>query len=267
MKALILGAGYGTRLYPLTKNLPKPLLDIAGRPLLTWLLGSVEKLKEISEIYLVTNNRFYEHYERFLVDYPAVKPIVLVNDGSNSPDDRLGAVKDIQFVIQNKSIKDDLLIAAGDNLFDFALSGFIKAFKKYGTIITIKNLKGIDKDLISQYSVVTLDKGKRLVDFEEKPAAPESTLAALCLYVFGKDTLGLVNEYLERGFTTDAPGYYIQWLYRKIPVYGYEVKGEWFDIGDIDFYNKANDYYRSKFTVAARCHPSRSEGLLRRTRC
>ncbi|MEK7449034.1 MAG: nucleotidyltransferase family protein [Planctomycetota bacterium] len=252
MKALILGAGYGVRLYPLTKNTPKPLLQIGHKPVIEWTLSQIMALKEMKEVFIVVNQRFYEHYQRWLDNYQSVSAdssgrpfpkITLCNDQTLTNEDRLGAIGDIALAIQRFEIKDDLLVVAGDNLFEFNLSALVKTFKAKGTTIALKNMKDIDKRLISQYSVVTLDKENRLIDFEEKPPVPKSTLVAICLYIFGASTLGLINEYLRSGFNPDAPGYYIQWLYKKINVYGCAMKGPWFDIGDIDSYNKANDYY------------------------
>jgi len=249
MDALILGAGYGVRLYPLTKNTPKPLLPVAGKPVIEWTLLRLNKIKELDRIFIVVNTRFYDNYVRWLADYKTTSRIVLVNDGTTSPDDRLGAVRDIQFVIDKEKIKNDLLIIAGDNLFDFSLTSFVSFYKKYGSAIALKNLKGFDQNLVSQYGIATLDKTKRIVDFEEKPPVPKSTLAAVCLYIFPWSELNLVKEYLDSGFNPDAPGYYIQWLYKKTKLFGCEMKGKWFDIGDIDSYNKANEYYASKHSV------------------
>ena len=192
--------------------------------------------------------RFYENYQRWLSNYPTAKKITICNDGTLTNDDRLGAIGDINLVVDKFKIKDDLLVVAGDNVFGFDLRELLKFSKAHGTTIALKNLKDADKKLISQYSVVTLDKSNRLVDFEEKPPVPKSTLIAICLYIFRKKELGLIKEYLQAGFNPDAPGYYIQWLYKKVNVYGCTLKGAWFDIGDIDSYNKANDYYTRRGT-------------------
>jgi glucose-1-phosphate thymidylyltransferase len=247
MKGLILGAGYGVRLYPLTKNTPKPLLPIAGRPVIEWTLDHLMAIPELDEIYVVVNQQFYENYQRWLNNYQKTghkKKIILCNDGTTSNDNRLGAVGDIQLVIKQQNIHDDLLIIAGDNLFDFNLKEFVKFQKTHGSVIGLKNMIGLDKTLISQYSVVTLDEKKQqVINFEEKPPLPQSTLIAICLYIFAAKELGALEEYIEQGFNKDAPGYYIQWLYKKITLYGYALKGSWFDIGDIDSYKKADDYY------------------------
>lgn len=244
MKALILGAGYGVRLYPLTKNKPKPLLAIAGRPVIEWVIDRILPLKGVDEIIIVVNEQFYENYQRWLGEYGCSKKITLCNDHTDSNETRLGAIGDINLVIDEHKIKDDLLIIAGDNLFEFNLVEFVRFFKSHGPTIALRNMKGVDKRLISQYSVVTLDKRDQVVDFEEKPPDPKSSLIAICLYLFPKKDLVLIKKYLATGFNPDAPGYYIQWLYKKTDVCGCIMKGSWFDIGDIDSYNKANDYYK-----------------------
>ena len=256
MKAIILGAGYGVRLCPLTKNTPKPLLAIAGKPVIEWSLDALLPRKEIDRIFIVSNNRFYDNYKDWLeqrMQSPAGlfrkygQKIVIYNDKSLSPDDKLGAIGDINFVIKKAAIKDDLMIVAGDNLFGIDYTDFVKYFKKHGTTICLKDFKGSNKKLVSQYGVVTLDKDKRLIDFEEKPAQPQSTLVAMCLYIFAQGDLKLVSQYLKKGFNPDAPGYYLQWLHKTKDIYGYTLKGRWFDIGDIDSYEKASDYYRHKY--------------------
>ncbi|MBI4834595.1 MAG: nucleotidyltransferase family protein [Planctomycetes bacterium] len=246
MKALILGAGYGVRLYPLTQNMPKPLLAIAGKPVINWTIERLNKIKEIKELFIVVNQRFYPNYERWVKEFKGPKKITVVNDGTTSPDDRLGAIKDIRFVIEQEKINDDLLIVAGDNLFDFALKPLVDFYKKKGPCIALINLKKLDEKLLSQYGIATLNKAKQIVEFEEKPPVPKSTLAAVCLYIFSRDRLGLINDYLDCCYNPDAPGYYIQWLYKQTALFGCEMKGKWFDIGDIDSYNKANEYFAKK---------------------
>jgi glucose-1-phosphate thymidylyltransferase len=119
-------------------------------------------------------------------------------------------------------------------------------YKKNGSCVALINLKKLDEKLLSQYGIATLNKAKQIVEFEEKPPVPKSTLAAVCLYIFSGDKLGLINDYLDKSYNPDAPGYYIQWLYKQAALFGCEMKGKWFDIGDIDSYNKANEYFAKK---------------------
>lgn len=252
MKALILGAGYGVRLYPLTANTPKALLDIAGKPVMEWTLERFLPRRDIDKVFIVTNHRFCEQYQKWLearmdsglsLFRKHGRKIVIYDDKSNSLDDKLGAIGDINFVIKKAGIKDDLLIVAGDNLFEINLSDFIGYFKKRGTTICLKDFKGRGKKILSQYGLVALDKDKRVVDFEEKPARPRTSLVAIGLYLFAKNDLKLFKQYMQKGFNPDAPGYYIQWLHKNRDIYGYVLKGNWFDIGDIDSYGRASNYY------------------------
>lgn len=240
MKALILGAGYATRLYPLTKTQPKPLLPVAGRPMVEWILDRIEAVDGIDAVYLVSNDTFYKQYADWATRRKAGgKPLVLINDGVTNERTKLGAVGDIRRVIQEKSVDDDLLVVAGDNLFDLDLSDFISFYrKKKAPVIALKDFE--DKRLISRYSVVTLDPDRRIVDFDEKPAIPKTSLISICLYLFPRKKLHLVDAYVASGGNPDAPGYYIQWLVKQTPAYGYVFDTLWFDIGDIDSYNQAN---------------------------
>lgn len=243
VKVLLLGAGYATRLYPLTRERPKPLLPIGGIPILQRIIERILSLKGLDAIYIVTNHRFANNYHNWLNNYKLQKkiatPIEIFDDMTISNDDKLGAIGDIQFVIDKANIKDDLLIVAGDNLLEFDINPFIRFAQEHGSSVGLKNLK--NKDLVSHYSVLEIDKKNKIIYFEEKPPSPRSTLISIGLYYFIAKHVGLIKKYLKEGHNPDAPGYYIQWLHRQIDLHGYVFEGEWFDIGDIDSYNKANE--------------------------
>lgn len=245
MKALLLGAGYALRLYPLTRDRPKPLLPVGGIPIIQRVLERVLAVPGLEVIYIVSNHRFVSNYYNWLADYRSKNrppiPIDVYDDMTSSPDDRLGAIGDINFVIKNAKIKDDLLVVAGDNLIEFDLAPFVTFATKRGSSVALKDI-GASK-LISQYSVVQLDQDNMIIDFEEKPPIPKGSLVSTGMYYFFADTLPMIQQYLELGYNPDAPGYYVQWLYKKIKLYGYIVEGIWFDIGDIDSYKEANDYF------------------------
>jgi len=240
MKALILAAGYGTRLYPLTQSMPKALLGVNGKPLVEYILDKIYDIPEINEIYIVANAKFYKKFEDWKINYKFVKPITLINDGSTDNDNRLGAIRDIKFAVESKKISDDLLIVAGDNLFDFDIMGLNNFFKEKKSFC-IGLFKISDLSLVHRYSNVRLDGTKKIVDFVEKPPKALSDLIAICLYVFPKQGFSFLGKYIEEGNNTDAPGYFIQWLAKETEVYGYEFGGKWLDIGDIDSYNKAKE--------------------------
>lgn len=248
MKCLLLGAGYATRLYPLTKNQPKPLLPVSGKPMMEWILERVLAIQEIDAVHIVSNHKFIDNYRVWLENLQAARslkvPVTLHDDGSMSNDDRLGAIGDIRFVIDRAKIKDDLLVVAGDNLFNAALGPLVKAFQKQNaSVVCLKDLAGAPTELISQYSVVELNPEGRIVKFEEKPPMPKGTLVSIAIYLYAKKHVSLIQRYIDEGNKPDQPGYFVQWLHRQVPVYGHVLDGTWYDIGDINSYNKANDVF------------------------
>jgi glucose-1-phosphate thymidylyltransferase len=248
MKCILLGAGYATRLYPLTRNQPKPLLPVGGVPMMERILAKVLAVKEIDAVYIVSNRRFIDNYRAWLRDLetrrPPRAPVTLIDDGSSTNDDRLGAIGDIRFAIDQAKIKDDLLVVAGDNLFSAGLGGVVRSFGKNGTTVALKDLSGSPAELISQYSVVKLDADHRIVDFEEKPPLPKGTLIAIAIYLYARKHVPCFDRYIAEGHKPDQPGYFVQWLHKQVSVYGHVLEGTWFDIGDIHSYNKANELYQ-----------------------
>jgi len=243
LKALILAAGYATRLYPLTKDRPKPLLSIAGKTILEYIMEKLVRVEEIDAIYLVTNQKFILDFQNWLANFQTKKRVKILNDGSTCDDDRLGAIGDIRFVLEKKKLDNDLLIIAGDNLFELNLSRFIQFFKeKKAPGIALYDIR--DKERARNYGVVTVDENQRIVKFEEKPAHPPSTLIATCLYLFPKEDLPSINKYLEEERRKDAPGFYIQWLAKREEVYGFVFKEKWYDIGSLESLKEADSDYR-----------------------
>ncbi|PIQ91165.1 MAG: nucleoside-diphosphate-sugar pyrophosphorylase [Candidatus Omnitrophica bacterium CG11_big_fil_rev_8_21_14_0_20_41_12] len=240
MKALILAAGYATRLYPLTKEYPKPLLEVKGRPIIDYIVDKLEAVSGIDEIYIVTNNKFISVFRKWAKSVKTSKKVTLVNDLTKSNQDRLGAIGDIAFVIKKLKLQNDLLVVGGDNLFSGSLKGFLKFSVKncHDASIGLYRLKN-QKDA-SHYGVVKLDVRKAVISFEEKPAKPQSRIVAMCLYYIPKGRLALVRQYMQnKKIKTDATGSYIAWLKDKVDVYGYVFKGSWFDIGDYKYLNAA----------------------------
>lgn len=244
MKALILAAGYATRLYPLTKEYPKPLLEINKRPLIDYILEKIEPLKEINGVIVVTNGKFIAKFRDWKKGIEIKKKLCIVNDLTYSLDDRRGAIGDIAFVIEKMRIKDDLLVIGGDNLFDTDLKGFMSFAKnkKSNSVIGVYDIK--DKSKTNKYGVIKLDKENKIVDFKEKPKSAASTLVAMCFYYFPKNKLGAIKEYLNSRLNKrDATGFYIDWLRKREDIYGYRFKGHWYDIGDVKFYHEAKEKF------------------------
>ncbi|MBU0952351.1 MAG: nucleotidyltransferase family protein [Elusimicrobia bacterium] len=244
MKALILCAGYATRLYPLTMNQPKQLLSIADRPMLDYTIDNLNQIDEIDEIYMVTNQKFYQTFVGWSKKVKTKKKMTVFNDGTSSDGTKLGAIGDMKFVIDNAKVNDDLLVLAGDNLFQLDLKKFISFFKEKATnSICLKDV-GL-KDLISKYSEVELDKDQKVINFTEKPTNPKTTLAAVCIYLFAKNKIQLVNKYMSEGNNPDQPGRYIQWLHKADKVYGFVFYDKWYDIGDLNQYKEADEDYKA----------------------
>lgn len=248
MEALILGAGYATRLYPLTQDRPKPLLPVGGIPILERIAEQIVDAGPFDRLHVVTNHRFAEHYLEWLRDYRRRKAtaaeIVVHDDQTTTPENRLGAIGDIQFVIDQAPIRDDLLVIAGDNLIGGSLAPFVRHAADHGASVGLKDLRS--KNLVSLYGVVETDSGGRILGFEEKPAQPRSTLIAVGLYYFPASTLSLVRRYLDLGHSKDAPGYYLQWFHRQVPTFGHVLEGEWYDIGDLESYRRADEVVKRK---------------------
>jgi len=244
MKALILAAGYATRLYPLTKKYPKPLLEVKGRPIINYIIDKLELVSAINEIYIVTNSKFITDFRKWAKTVKFSKKITLVNDRTKNNRDRLGAIGDINFVIKNKKIQEEILIVGGDNLFSGSLPGFLNAAKKNNAATSLGVYRLKHKKDARRYGVVKLDKLNKVVSFEEKPKTPKSNLVAMCLYYISKKYLNLVNVYMqEEKRKADATGSYIAWLKDKVDVYGYVFSGSWFDIGDYKYLNSAKEKF------------------------
>ncbi|MFA5007626.1 MAG: nucleotidyltransferase family protein [Candidatus Omnitrophota bacterium] len=243
MRILILSAGYGTRLYPLTLNLPKSLVPVYDRPLMNFLIEKInviEKKFPVKNAVIVSNNKFYKDFVSWKKKYKV--KVGIVNDGSNTPEDRLGAVRDIEFGIAGKD--DDWLILGGDNLFEDKLLGFIDfAYKKNSPCVGVYDVK--NKKSASRYGIIKTDKNKRIIKFEEKPKKPFSTLAATCIYFFPKKSIKFLNMFLKKEKAADAAGKYIKWLITKTEVYGYVFSGNWTDIGHIDSLMMAEKKYKA----------------------
>jgi glucose-1-phosphate thymidylyltransferase len=247
MQALILAAGYGRRLYPLTKEYPKPLLKIKDKPIVDYIIFKLSKIKEIKKIYLITNNKFFSYFQKWKKERKFNKPLILINDLTSSYSQRLGALADINFAIKRKRIKDDLLIIGGDNLFDEGLEGFVSYTKKKKRHFVIGLYRLKDKAEAKHYGVVRIDGEGKIVDFKEKPKKPFSNLICMCLYYFPKEKFFLLDNYLrDKENLSDATGNFIAWLYSKQKIYSYIFKGIWYDIGGYKFFKEANRLFLDK---------------------
>jgi glucose-1-phosphate thymidylyltransferase len=249
----VLAAGYATRLSPLTDFIPKVLLPLAGRPMLDYLLDRLEAVDEIDGIHVVTNARFAGDFGGWVSQRSGLRPVAVWNDGTTSNEDRLGAIGDIRFTIEEAGLEgEELLVVAGDNLIEYRLEDFVRFWREAGDGAAIAVHRVPDPELIKQYGVAELDADDRVVSLEEKPAEPRSDLAATAAYLYRPEDAALIGPYLDEGNPPDAPGNFIAWLYRRVPVYGYRFEGGWMDIGDREQLLEADNRMRARLGLGAR---------------
>jgi glucose-1-phosphate thymidylyltransferase len=246
MNILILAAGYATRLYPLTENKAKPLLEVAGKPMIEWVLDNLAPIPDIDRVYVVTNSKFAEAFEEWAAGYKsrgARMEFTIVNDGSTSDADKLGAIGDIHHVLKTQDIRhQDLLVVAGDNLFSQPVPGFAEAAKNNPVTLALYDVGNLEE--IRKYNNVSLNAEGVITHFEEKPANPTTTKTGIALYYYRKDVLPLIDTYIAEGNNPDQPGRLIQWLYSRVNVGTWEVPGTWFDIGSKETLVEANEVFK-----------------------
>ena len=244
MNVLILAAGYATRLYPLTLIKAKPLLPVAGKPMIEWVMDNLAPVS-IDTTYVVTNNKFAKDFEAWADKYQERNPsrkLKIINDGSTDDSDKLGAIGDINLVLERENLaKDDLIVVAGDNLFSEPLTEFAARAKGSEATLAIYDVGNLEA--IKKYSAITLDEEGVITSFVEKPADPKSTLTGIALYYFARDTVPLFKTYLAEGNNPDQPGRFIQWLHTRKRVKSYLIKGTWFDIGSKETLEEANEIF------------------------
>ena len=240
MKVVLLCAGYGTRLRPLTENQPKPLLSVAGRPLLDHLLRKIEEIPSVDRVFVVTNGRFHSHFSEWLAkkQTPA-DGIELVNDGTRTEEERLGAIGDLGLIRRKFEIQDDLAVLAGDNLFDFSLKDFFRFAESRRPHVSLGVVDVRDRERASRYGIVRIGQDGKIAEFVEKPKAPPSTLASTGIYWFARESLDLLDRYIRESDNADRIGDFIHWLVKEDAVYAYPFEGKWLDIGDFDTYREA----------------------------
>jgi glucose-1-phosphate thymidylyltransferase len=228
VKAVVLAAGYATRLRPLTDTMAKELLPVGGRPIIDWILDRIREVPGLDEIHVVTNTFKAPMFER----WERSEDVTVHDDGTASNEDRLGAIGDIRFVVERAGIDDDLLVIAGDNLFRFSLARYVDWWRDKGVASALAVHDVGTLELARKYGIVELGESERVVGFVEKPEDPPSTLAATASYIYHRRHLPLVARYLDEGNQPDQPGRLIAWLHTREPVYGYVFEDEWLDIGD-----------------------------------
>lgn len=246
MKAIVLAAGFATRMYPLTKDRAKPLLDVGGRPVLSWILDRVLGVPQVDEVVVVTNGRFHEQFEEWLAGYDARAPIRLVTDGTMDNESRLGAINDLSLgMVFLPDLDADFLVIAGDNLIDFDLAPFAARMEREAKPLLL--LREIPGEVPPRtYNEVAVDGDGNVLSFREKPDEPTSNLSALCLYFLPANARADLGRFLRRTMVPDAPGFFIAWLAEQRPLVAERVTGAWFDIGSVATLEAAREAFAGR---------------------
>lgn len=241
MKCLILAAGYATRLYPLTENFPKPLLPVQGKTILDWLIDDIDGSGEVDEYIVISNHRFAHHFDAWAKE--KTQKITVLDDGTQTNETRLGAVRDIQFAIEALQLDEDMLVIAGDNLLDFSLRKFIAYAKEKGTSCMMCFYEA-DTQRLQSFGNVSKDAHDRITKMVEKPKVPPSHWCATPFYYYTREDARLVKKGIEAGCGTDAPGSYMAWLCQQTAVHAMEMPGSRYDIGNLDSYEAVQKNYK-----------------------
>ena len=240
MKCLILAAGYATRLYPLTENFPKPLLKISEKTILDWLLEDIHASGSVDEYIVISNHKFAHHFTDWAANHTL--PITVVDDGTSTNETRLGAVRDIQFAIEQQKLDDDLLIIAGDNVLDFSLTCFIEYATAKNTSCTMRYFEA-DENRLKKSGVAELGEGEVLLSLEEKPTQPKSHWCTPPFYFYIKDDARRITEAIADGCGVDAPGSLVSWMCRHSLMHSMEMPGSRYDIGNLESFEAVKRAY------------------------
>ncbi|MCR4563703.1 MAG: NTP transferase domain-containing protein [Clostridiales bacterium] len=240
MKCLILAAGYATRLYPLTENFPKPLLEVKGKTILDWLIDDIDTLNVIDEYIVISNHKFYSHFENWAKTKSV--SITVLDDGTTSNENRLGAVIDIKFAVDTLKLSDDLLILAGDNVLDFSLKKFIGYSLNKNSSCVMRYFES-DINRLKKSGVAQIGDNDLLLSLEEKPENPKSNWCTPPFYFYKKEDISRLDSAVSDGCGTDAPGSLVGWMCKNSVVYSMEMPGKRYDIGSLESYNSIKESY------------------------
>lgn len=246
MKAIILAAGYATRLYPLTLNTPKPLIKVGKKKMVEHIIHKLEELEELDEVHIVTNSKFYQHFVDWRKGFPSTVNIVVHDDGTKTNEDRLGAVGDIHFVVKSTGMSDDVVIVGGDNLFDFSIRGMYSLFAaKKSPVVAARDL-GDPAKLAKKFGTMEIDDSNKVISFEEKPEKPKSSLAATCVYMYTKEDIEELERHVEKEGLPDNTGDFVKHLMSVREVFAYPFEEHWYDIGSHEQLEEANEIFKNR---------------------
>ncbi len=248
MKSIILAAGYATRLYPLTENFPKPLLKVGTKTILDRLIDDIDLNPEITEHIVVSNHKFADIFEEWKNSRSFNSKVTVLDDGSTENENRLGAVKDILFAIENQKIDEDILVLAGDNILDFSLSDFIEYSKVKNTACIMRHFEE-NVERLRRTGVAVIDDNDKVIKMQEKPLNPQSNWAVPPFYIYKKEDLQFIKKACEKDKNgkvacgTDAPGDFIAWFCAQKNVYAWLMSGHRYDIGNLESLEKAQQIF------------------------
>jgi glucose-1-phosphate thymidylyltransferase len=255
MKTIILAGGYAKRMWPLTEDQPKALLPVAGRPIIEYILDRLAGFG--GPVYVSTNEKFEPHFREWLLGLRGAGKPRLVVEPSTSEERKLGAVGGLAHVIRTQGIDDDLLVIAGDNLFEADLNRLLEFQSLKRTPVVAFHDLGDTENVRNRFGVCLLSPDSKIIHFQEKSSEPVSALASTGIYYFPREALPFIGEYLSGGNNPDAPGFFIDWLSRRTAVHGFVFSERWIDIGSFEFYARANEAYGRKGAGASPDAPAR----------
>lgn len=241
MKCLILAAGYATRLYPLTENFPKPLLKVGDKTILDWLIDDIDTAGIIDEYVVISNSKYARHFDEWAKTKK--QKITVADDGTDSNETRLGAVRDVQFAIDSLGLDDDLLVIAGDNVLDFSLTKFM-AYAKEKAASCIMRYYEPEHNKLLKCGVVTVDEQDKVIMMTEKSPTPATHWCCPPFYYYPREDARLVKKGIDAGCGTDAPGSFAAWLCTQTAVYAMEMPGSRYDIGNLESYEQVQKTYK-----------------------
>lgn len=246
MIAILLAAGYATRLYPLTKDKPKSLLPLGKKLIVDYIIDSIDTIKDVTSIVLVTNDLFAGQFQDWAdsCSREGKAPITILNDGTNSDANKRGAIGDIKYVIDTLNIKEDVVILAGDNIFTYDINDMYDFYKEKNAP-TLVAINVPEKHQRQKLAIAELDEDGKVLGLEEKPSEPKTEWGIYATYFYGKDILPLIDVYLDEGNTPDAPGNFPSWLYKRMPIYAYRANGSCVDIGTVENYYATVELYKN----------------------
>lgn len=242
MKNIVIAAGYATRLGELTRNFPKPLLQIGESTILGRMLDDIDRIPEIDEHIIITNHRFASIFEEWAAAQHYTKPVTVVDDGTSTNETRLGAVCDLLFAMEKLGLDDDLLVVAADNILMFSFKEFVDFAKmKQTSCIMCHEQPSIER--LQRTGVVLLDENNKVLNMEEKPLVPKSTWAVPPFYIYLKKDLDLVRNSVKNGCGKDAPGNLAHYMVEQTDIHAWPMSGGRFDIGSLDSYEEAKKLF------------------------